>query len=59
MPKKPGPKLERGTEKVAAVTLSLDSMTRRKAKVIGQGNESAGVREAVRAEYKRLQSAPD
>jgi hypothetical protein len=53
---RPGRKIDPHLREVAAVTLSLDPLTRRKAKVLGNGNESAGVREAVRVAYNRWQA---
>jgi hypothetical protein len=53
---RPGPKLDPHIRDVAPVKLTLDPLTRRKALVLGGGNESAGVREAVRVAYSRWQA---
>jgi urease accessory protein UreE len=50
--RKPGPKTD---VDVARVTLSLDEMTRRRLRVLGKGNESAGARLAARVAYDRYQ----
>lgn len=54
MARKPGPKTDT-REPLARVTLTLDEMTRRKLKVLGDGNESAGARVAARVAYDRYQ----
>jgi hypothetical protein len=53
---KPGPKTNT-PEPLARVTLTLDEMTRRKLKALGNGNESAGARVAARVAYDRYQSS--
>jgi urease accessory protein UreE len=54
MTRKPGPKTET-TDPLARVTLTLDELTRRRLRVLGDGNESAGVRVAARVAYERYQ----
>jgi urease accessory protein UreE len=54
MARKPGPKTETA-DPLARVTLTLDELTRRRLRVLGDGNESAGVRVAARVAYERYQ----
>jgi hypothetical protein len=54
MARKPGPKTET-TDPLDRVTLTLDALTRRRLKVLGDGNESAGARVAARVAYERYQ----
>ena len=54
MAHKTGPKTET-PETMVRVTVTLDALTRRKLKVLGNGNESAGVRIAARVAYERYQ----
>ena len=55
--RKPGPRLE-VHDPVAPVTYNVDEMTRRRLKVLGDGNESKGVREAARIAYEWWQRQP-
>jgi hypothetical protein len=52
---KPGPKTELFGEKVKCVNFTVDEMTMRKLKVLGNGNASKGVREAARVAYEAYQ----
>jgi hypothetical protein len=54
MARKPGPKVDT-TEPLERVTLTLDALTRRRLRVLGDGNESAGARVAARVAYDRYQ----
>ena len=54
MARKPGPKTET-QEPLSRVTLTLDELTRRRLRVLGDGNESAGARVAARVAYERYQ----
>lgn len=56
MPRKPGPKTDT-REPLERVTLTLDELTRRRLRVLGDGNESAGARVAARVAYERYQRA--
>lgn len=59
MSKKPGPKVEPGIDgKMANVTYTVDEMTRRMLKVLGDGNESKGLRAAARTAYHIYQRTP-
>lgn len=58
MAKKPGPKTEI-PEGMERVTVTLDSMTRRRLRVLGQNNESLGVRVAARVAFDRYQRSED
>lgn len=59
MSKKPGPKVEPGIEgTMANVTYTVDSLTRRMLKVLGEGNESRGLRSAARTAYRIYQHTP-
>lgn len=57
MSRKPGPKTDvpAGTP-LERVTLTLDALTRRKFRVLGNGNESMGARVAARVAYDRYQA---
>lgn len=59
MPKKPGPKLERGVHDVRRVELTLDELTLTMLKALGRGNASAGARHAARVAYRIYQETPD
>lgn len=52
---KPGPKTEFVAERVKCVNFTVDEMTLRKLKALGQGNASRGVREAARVAYDAYQ----
>ena len=54
--KKPGPKTEVLTEqRLERVALTLDPLTRTMLRVVGDGNESKGVRHAARVAYDKYQ----
>lgn len=53
--KKPGPKPLPFLDGMRPRTVYLDDDTITMAKVLGNGNVSAGLREAVRTEFKRYQ----
>lgn len=55
MTKRTGPKNELGGQPVERVTVTLDEMTRRKLKVVGDGNTSMGIRIAADLAYDRYQ----
>lgn len=58
--RKPGPKTEvPAGEDVKPVTYTVDGLTRRRLVVLGNGNESAGVRTAARVAYERYQREED
>lgn len=59
MPKKRGPKLERGVQQVRRVELTLDELTLTKLGALGGGNVSAGARHAARVAYQVYQETPD
>lgn len=59
MPRKPGPKLERGVSDVRRVELTLDELTLTMLKALGGGNASAGARQAARVAYRVYQETPD
>lgn len=48
---KPGPKINPDVGPLERTNLNLDAMTRRKLRVLGDGNESAGAREAARVAF--------
>jgi hypothetical protein len=58
MAKKRGPKPLHGDTMVKKV-VTLDEMTLRKLRVLGEGNVSAGVRKAADVAFKKYQSSPD
>ena len=58
MAKKPGPKTE-VPDDMERVTLTLDPMTRRRLRVLGQSNESLGARVAARVAFDRYQRSVD
>lgn len=58
-PKKRGPKPLIPGEVMQQKLVSVDSLTIRKLKVIGDGNLSAGVRAAAEAAYDRYQRQKD
>ena len=56
MPRKPGPKNDLPHGEVAdRITVTLDALTVRRLRVLGDGNVSQGVRVAARAAYDRYQ----
>lgn len=57
--RKPGPRTEVPGEELERVTLTLDSMTRRRFRALGEGNESKGARIAARVAYDRYQREKD
>lgn len=57
--RKPGPRTERLLGELTPATVGLDELTRKKALVLGKGNLSCGLREAVRTAYDRYQRTPD
>lgn len=57
--KKRGPKPLIPGEVMTQKLVSIDSLTIRKLKVLGDGNLSAGVREAAQVAYDRYQSKKD
>lgn len=56
MARKPGPKTDTAAP-LERTTLTLDSVTRRRLRVLGDGNESAGARVAARVAFDRYQRA--
>ena len=57
--KKRGVKLERADLTVSRKTFTVDELTLRKLKAVGDGNASLGLRIAARGEYARFQSLPE
>lgn len=55
MTHKPGPKTETDGDPVTRSAVTLDEMTRRKLRVIGDGNMSLGIRRAADAAFDRYQ----
>lgn len=54
--RKPGVKLEPGLDgPVTRRTITVDDLTWRRLKVLGDGNSSKGIREAARVAYDRWQ----
>lgn len=58
MSRKPGPKTE-VADGLDRVTLTLDPMSRRRLRVLGDGNESKGAREAARVAFERYQASTE
>ena len=57
--KKAGRKSEFPTEKMQRKLVTVDALTVDLAKVLGEGNLSKGIRDAVRVAYDRYQRTPD
>lgn len=57
--KKPGRKPDNPGEPYQRLIFTVDEMTLRKLKALGDGNRSKGLREAARIAYDKYQAMPD
>ncbi len=56
---KKGPKTQTDGAPVGRVAVTLDEMSQRKLRVLGEGNMSLGIRRAADVAYQRYQSQVD